>query len=56
MIQKIVLNFNQNWLDIRMGSKFWYLENQTEADPYRNILGIRIYPNQIYILKYINYF
>ena len=28
---KIVLSFNQNWLDIQIGSKFWYLENRNRT-------------------------
>ena len=52
-IQRIVLNFNQNWLDIH-GFKFFCIQRTgTELDQNRNILGIRIYPNKIYIFKYI---
>ena len=33
--EKVVSNPNRNWLNIRMGSKFWYLENRnrTRSEP-----------------------
>ena len=36
------MNFNQNWLDIRTGSKFWYLENHNGIGSETKYFG---YPN-----------
>ena len=54
-IQKIVLNFNQNWLDIRMSSKILYLENQNRTEIFRVSEYIRtrfMYLNILIIFKF----
>ena len=40
--EKVVPNSNQNWLNIRMGLKFWYLKNRNQIRSESKYFG---YPN-----------